>query len=246
MAKKDAKCSDLVISGATWFTELIRRAFWYDGEVLECGYPRRDMLLQNNGQRIFEIKRGLGIESDCKVLLYAPTFRAHQKCENPDLSCFDLDWQAILPALEERFGGEWVGMYRLHPGVAGHSHSLNYPAGIRDVTNYPDMQELLLISDCVISDYSSSLFEFGVTKKPGFIFATDFEDYKGDRDVYFDITKLPFPFCESNAQLLSSINAFDGEKYSADMNDFYHFVLGICDQGDASRQIVERIKRVTK
>lgn len=245
MAKKDAKCSDLVISGAKWFTTLIRRAFWYDGEILECGYPRRDMLLQNDENQIREIKKELGVEQNAKILLYAPTFRAHQKNENSDFSCFDLHWQEVLPAMEEKFGGKWVGLLRLHPGVAKYSHCLNYPTGIIDVSAYPDMQELLLVSDCVISDYSSSLFEFGVTKKPGFIFALDFADYKDDRDVYFDITKLPFPFSESNEQLLRDISQFDESKYSADMDYFYHSELGICDDGTASKQIAERIKGVT-
>ncbi|MBE6948024.1 MAG: glycerophosphotransferase [Ruminococcaceae bacterium] len=246
IAKKDSRYTNVSISGNRWYTQTIKRAFWYDGEIMECGYPRRDILLQNQPELAQSIKEQLGIPMDSKVLFYAPTFRKHQQGDHPDLSCFDLDWDAVLKAMSDKFGGTWVGILRLHPSIACHAGKLNLPSSIRDVTYYPDMQELMLISDSMITDYSSSLFDFAITKKSGFLFATDFEEYQEDRNVYFDITKLPFPFSQSNEQLINDIRTFDEKAYASNLEEFYGKTIGVFDDGKASERIVERIKEVTR
>ena len=104
---------------------------------------------------------------------------------------------------EENFQGEWTVLIRLHPNVANQSGNLFSYDGDRlvDATAYPDMQELLCAADLLITDYSSSLFDYALTGKPIVQFATDIESYRRDRDFYFNLEDLPFPLARSNEEL---------------------------------------------
>ncbi len=239
-AINDSKMADLFVSGNAWMTEKYKSSFWYNGEVAKCGYPRRDILYR--GEELTDkIKQNLNISSKAKILLYAPTFRKNNG--EVDLSVYNLDWNGVLSALSKRFGGEWKGLVRLHPNISAYSKDLNIPENIIDVTGYPDMQELMLISDVCISDYSSSLFEFAVTKKPAFIFATDIELYKKDRDLYFTFDEIPFAVSESNNELISAISNFDDEKYNKEHFEFYNEKLGMYKEGNASKYIADVIRK---
>ncbi len=239
-AKNDSRLADLFVSGNEWMTQKYKTSFWYNGEIAKCGYPRRDILYRGD-QLIDKIKQKLNISPDKKILLYAPTFRKSNGAV--DLSVYNLDWQGVLSALSQRFGGEWVGLVRLHPNISAYSKDLNIPGNIIDVTGYPDMQELMLISDVCISDYSSSLFEFAVTKKPAFIFATDIELYKKDRDLYFSFDEIPFSVCENNDELICEISNFEETKYGEKHFQFYHNKLGMYEEGNASKYIANIISQ---
>ncbi len=239
-AKNDSAMADLFVSGNEWFSQCIKRAFWYDGEIAECGYPRRDILYSTDEKLKSDIRRALGINREEKILFYAPTFRRAMS-EN-DLSVYKIDWQRVLAAMSERFGGEWVGMVRLHPNISKYADLLNLPENVFNATDYPDMQELLFAADACVTDYSSSVFDFAVTQKPGFIFAVDYEEYKKDRDTYFDVKKLPFPFAESNDELVADIIGFDLNEYLKKHDEFYNGMIGMYEEGHASEYIAEIIK----
>lgn len=239
-ALNDSKMANLLVSGNGWFTKKIHEAFWYDGEIATCGYPRRDILYTTDRTLQKDIKTRLNIDPEAKVLLYAPTFR--EKAENPDFSVYRLDWAGVLSALEERFGGKWVGMVRLHPNIAQYADKLEIPEGVVNATDYPDMQELLLIGDCCISDYSSSIVDFAVTGKQGFIFATDVDAYKRDRECYFSFEEMPFPFARSNEELIQNILSFDKEEYMQSHFKFYHESLGMYEEGNAAAYIAKLIQ----
>ncbi len=239
-AKNDSRMADLFISGNEWFSNKIHDAFWYDGEIAKCGYPRRDILYSTDMSLKAEIKRRIGIDSDKKLLLYAPTFRKEQS--SPDLSVYQLDWEKVLCAMAKRFGGEWIGAIRLHPNIASFSDKLGLPRSVADVTSYPDMQELLFAADACISDYSSSVLDFAVTEKPGFVFATDYEEYKKDRDCYFTFEELPFPIARSNCELVERILSFDRELYLEEHSRFYRDRIKKYPEGQASERIAELIR----
>ena len=237
-AKRDSQAADLFICGNSWMANNYGRSFWYDGEILVCGYPRRDILYKDD-IGVEELKAKTGISLDHKVLFYAPTFR---KCiAKPDMSVYDLAWKDILEAACQRWGGKWIGMIRLHPNIAAHSNELHLPENVIDMSQYPDMQELLAVSDVCLSDYSSSVFEFAVTGKPAFIFATDFEDYKQDRDVYFSFDDLPFQVAQSNDELRHNILSFSDVDYKLRHTKFYNDTIGICEEGKASIKIADII-----
>ncbi len=238
----DSKMADLFVSGNDWMSELYHKSFWYNGEIAKVGYPRRDILYNNEVKN--ELKEKLNIDKDTKVLLYAPTFRKKQlEQPTPDLSVYKLPWDKVLSALETRFGGKWVGVIRLHPAVTKMAKDLQLPQNVIDLTNYPDMQELLAVADVCISDYSSSFMEFSVTGKPSFIYATDYDDYKADRDTYFEFEELPFKFAQTEQQLVQNVLNFDDEEFEKLHEQFYTQRLKMYEEGNASNQIAQIIER---
>lgn len=238
-AKRDSRMANLFVCGNGWIADLYRKFYWYTGEIAQCGYPRRDLFYQQDEKLIRKIRDNLKIPEGAKVLLYAPTFRTTSSREN--LQLYNLNWKATLNALEERFGGKWIGMIRLHPNISHLASKLALPEDVLNVTNYPDMQELMLVSDCSISDYSSSVFEFAVMKRPGFIYAVDIEEYKKKRDLYFTFDDIPFSVSSSDEELVQDILGFDEEQYHQKLHDFYDVRINMTEKGDASAYLAKRI-----
>lgn len=243
-AKHDSKMIDVFLSGSKWETNCIRNSFWYDGKVLEIGYPRQDIFINNNANTIDiinKVRNYYGIRENTNILLYAPTFRRSQNEES--LSVYNLKWAETLCAFEKRFGGEWVGMIRLHPNVSRLRDKLNIPINIIDVTAYNDMQELILSCDCLITDYSSTIMEAGIANKYGFIYASDIDEYNKDRSSYFDLTtELPFPFAPDNETLIDNILKFDTTHYFNNLHKFLKNDYGVFCKGNASKTICSLIE----
>lgn len=153
-----------------------------------------------------------------------------------------MDFKRILEALS-RDGASWKFAVRLHPNIADQADFLQYDADIINATNYPDMYELMAVSDILITDYSSVMFEAGFVKKPVFLFATDIEDYKQDRNFYFDLEQLPFPLATTNEDLLKQIDCFSKSEYETSVEAFNQS-LGLKETGHASEILAERILQV--
>lgn len=233
--KKDSAFIDLIVSNSAFMTRVYREDFWYGGEIAELGSPRNDILFRENGELEARVRQFFGLPQDRKLLLYAPTFRADQGVE-----CYSLDAEKALQACRSRFGGEWSALIRLHPNVAEKSGGLFPYDGVNiiDATNYPDMQELLASVDLLVTDYSSSMFDYALGGKPCIQFALDIEEYKADRNFYFPIDDLPFPLARSNEELVSCIARYDesGEAWKKFMED-----NGFREDGGASERCANRI-----
>lgn len=239
MAKEDSKKCDLLLSGCKYSTDIFKRAFWYDGEIFEYGTPRNDLLINNDKEYIRNIKRKLNILYDTKLVLYAPTFR-----KNDDLEVYNLDYESILKSLKEKFGGEWKFCIKLHPHLISRSEELNYGDDVLDLTKYDDIQELLSITDVLISDYSSLVFDFGLTKRPCFLYVPDLDEYiSKDRTLYFNIKSLPFISSISNKDLIEKIKSFNKETYNQDLEAFSYSV-GNFEKGYACEKLAERINYI--
>lgn len=234
-AKHDSKMANVILSGCRFFTDLCKRAFWFDKEIAEVGSPRSDALFNTDEQKQAEVKKALGIPCDKKVVLYAPTFRA-----DGNLDCYNMDFEAVLDALEKKTGDSWVFCMRLHPNVSDKADFIKYSDRIFSGTDYADLYELIPACDLVISDYSSVMFDAGLINKKVILFANDIESYTADRNFYFDIKSLPFPLAESNGELLESINNFDEKAYFEALNTFNN-EIGYCENGTAAKTIAERI-----
>lgn len=235
-AKKDSKMADLLISNSKFSTELYKKSFWYKGEILECGTPRCDILIDNNYSDINKIKNRLGVSENVKLITYAPTFR-----KDGDTSVYNIQWKRILEILKGKFGGEWKVLVRLHPNISNKRDFMQYDSNIIDVTNYPDMYEVLKASEILITDYSSSMFEFSYSKKPVFLYTEDLESYIKDRDFYFKIDNLPYPIAKTNKELFDKIESFEYEEYSFELTKFLN-KLQIKETGKASKAIVSKIR----
>ncbi len=237
-AKHDSAMADLILSGCGFFTKLCRRAFWYDGEILECGSPRLDVLFQQTPEKQQRVKEALGIPADKKVLLYAPTFRA-----GGETDCYIRDYQQILDVLKKRTGEDWVAAVRLHPNVAGQAGFITYSETVINATDYPDLYELIPAADLVISDYSSLMFDAGLIDKPVFLYATDIADYAADRNFYFDIDKLPFPLAHDPEELLENLATFEEAPYRERLEQF-NASVEYYENGTASETVANRIVEV--
>lgn len=240
-AQRDSRMIDILLSGSAWETTEYREMFWYNGEIIESGYPRQDILVHKSEPEILKIKKRLGIDEEAKVVLYAPTFRSGKSAA--DLSVYDINYERILLALTKRFGGRWIGMVRLHPNVSQYVSQMKIPNYIKNVTDYGDVEELLLVSDCVISDYSSTIIEAGVAKKTGFLFAVDYDQYIKERESYFNLKDLPFPLAKTNDELEKKILNFDEEENLRMRDTFYNDVYGVVANGNATKKVVEIIEK---
>ena len=226
------------ISGAAAFTEtVIRGAFGYDGEVKSCGLPRNDILLNAacRDEIAKKVRTRLGLKEDAHVILYAPTFRG-----SGDPSQQELEAERVLAACKTRFGKECVLLVRSHHTLTDRRGQA--VSGTVDVSQYPDMQELICAADSMISDYSSCIWDFSLTGKPCFIFAADLTAYRVDRDFYMDVFRWPFPIALSNDELETAILQFDTNTYARNLKKHFD-ELGCCESGHASQTVGEDIAR---
>lgn len=236
-AKKDSENADIFISNSKFNTNMYRNAFWYDGEVLECGVPRNDLLFNNIKETSKRVKSFFNIESDKKIIMYAPTFR-----KDNNIEVYKFDYEKCVQEFNKRFSEKYVMLIRLHPNVFHKSTELNFNSdNVLNASFYPDMQELLVATDILITDYSSSMFDFMLTKKPCFIYASDIRNYRDDRGFYFELEKLPFLISKSKEEIIKNIEGFDKEIY-LDKVDKFLKEQGCVDDGNASSRVVDWIE----
>lgn len=239
-----ANQTDRFLSTNRRFTEVLSRDCLLPREVFwEIGMPRNDILIQGDRQIRERVRNKLGLADGEKLVLYAPTYRKPQdnyfrESIAPD---YGIDAPRVCRALERRFGGTWRMAMRLHPCVVNRDGVI--PEGVMDLTDYPEMQELLLAADVMINDFSSSMWDFMLTGKPCFTFALDLQHYVETTEVYTPVSEWPFPQSVNNDELERSILAFDEEEYKAACERHYRD-LGGCESGEATRLVCEKIREV--
>ena len=230
-SRDDARRWDYLIAPNA-FTADIMRTEYPGPEVLETGYPRNDLLLAADAEeRRASLRAQLGI-SDEVAVLYAPTFR------DDDLSVrFGLDPATLGPLLDPGH----VVLARSHINTGGGGASADHPAW-RDVTGWPDIADLYLAADVLITDYSSCMFDFAVTGKPQLFYTYDLEDYRDRlRGFYFDFeAEAPGPLLRTPEQVaaalhdLGSVSAEFAQRYEAFRARFCHW-----DDGRAGARVVD-------
>lgn len=239
-SKWHSSVTDLTLSSSKLFTEEVRNYYWYpDGEIAEIGLPRNDIFFNYTHDDVARIKSILGFKESTKILIYAPTFRNEESNEP-----YAIDTNRLLKTLERKFGGEWVILVRMHPCFIWYGKAeFEYSDKVVDVTNYPDMQDLLLISDICISDYSSTMFDFNLMHRPVFLYTTDIPQYqvmRGLKDWFF---KVPFPFCKNNDELNSAIENYDSKTYAERCLEFDK-LYGSLENGTAAKKLVDRLETI--
>ncbi len=232
----NVKRMDLMVSNSKRTSEIYRNAFWYSGEVLEYGSPRNDIFFENPKYIRRKVDSLLGINGK-RIVLYAPTYRNNYRIDD-----LKLDYTRLLNALSDKFEGEWVVLIRLHPNnMIDADGFIRYTDKIINATNYSVMQELLLVSDVLITDYSSCMFDFITTGKKCFLYASDLERYDRERGCYFSLNELPFPLAQNNDELVENIQTFDQSKYEAKIKRLFETV-GLNETGHASEKVADYIE----
>lgn len=227
-AKRDSEKIDLLLSGCKFSTDIFKRAFWYDGEIMESGTPRCDILLSNTDEARDKVFRHYGIKMGSKLALYAPTFRSNKPSD-----FLGMDFESLKATL----GADWKIGARLHPNI---QNSVETNGAIA-MSKYPDMQELLASADFLITDYSSCMFDMAIAKKPCILYVPDLEEYLSkERSLYFAIEDLPFPIAKSMNDLCDVIKHFDLEAYQKQL-DIFMSKIGSYEDGHAAERVCERI-----
>lgn len=241
--KNVSDMADVFISNSDHLSIIYRRAFRFHGPIWKCGYPKNDMLVQNNPEDGERARRELGIPKTNKVLLYAPTWRFRfTKEQHIDMKVYDLDMQQLKKTLTEKFGGEWTMAIRFHPSLRLYAKDYQeaHPE-VKDVTDYQDMQRLLMATDVMVSDYSSCIFDAALRRIPCFTYATDFEQYKyEERGVYYEMEELPFPYAKNNDEMEQNVKAFDIEDYLKKW-DAFTVRMGLNETGHSAKDIAEKM-----
>lgn len=233
-----------LISQNSYSTEIFKRAFAFNGEMLEIGYPRNDILVNNNDEEhIDEIKTKFNIPKDKRIILYAPTWRDNQYYQRGEYKfATEMDFGAMKDSLSE----EYILIVKYHYLVKENIDWKKYENFVIECDANWDIQELYLISDILITDYSSVMFDYAILKRPIIFFTYDMQLYKEElRDFYFDMfEEVPGPIVETTAELISEIKQLGngdymkrfGRKYEDFQIKYNEF-----DDGTASKKVIDLI-----
>jgi CDP-glycerol glycerophosphotransferase len=239
--QRDVDQWDLLVSPNAASTPRLRQAFRYEGEVIESGYPRNDVLSGPDREAVrARVRRELGIADDVRAVLYTPTWRdAEVFAEGGAEFALALD----VDGFAERLGGDHCLLLRLHYMLTGRLAAMDHPA-VRDVSMHPDVSELYLAADVMVTDYSSTMFDFAVTGRPMVFYAYDLDDYQQRlRGFYFDFApEAPGPIVETNEALVESLGDLGAvmgpyaQRYAAFRERYCHL-----EDGHATDRVVDRV-----
>lgn len=239
--KKDSSEWNYLISPNSFTTEKLRSSFAYDGEVLEYGYPRNDILYNYDEDMIERIKSKLNLPKDKKIILYAPTWRDD---ESYDIGKVKFNLKLDLNSLKQSISDEYIVLLRTHYFISNNLDLSNFEGFAFDVSKYDDISELYLISDILITDYSSVFFDYANLKRPILFYTYDLDKYSNMlRGFYLDIhTDVPGPLLFTTREVIDAVKNIDeiNEQYSKKYEEFYNRFCNV-DDGNASKRIVEEI-----
>jgi len=232
---------DYLISPNRYSTEIFKRAFKFDKEMIESGYPRNDIFYKQGHEEIAKVfKKKHQLPEDKKVILYAPTWRDNQFHQEGK---YKLDLQLDLEKLKQELGEEYIIILRMHYLVAENFDLEAYKGFAWDFSKHEDIQELYLISDLLITDYSSVFFDYANLKRPMIFFTYDLEEYKDDiRGFYFNFEeKAPGPLVETTEEVIAAIKDLVNSTVSNErMNEFYQQFCYLED-GHAAERVVNEV-----
>ena len=189
--------------------EIFMRAFNVrEDALIPTGMPRNDDLYNVTNEEIICIKKRMGLPLDKKIILYAPTWR-----DSTDHGAT----YAIKPPIntkywEEQLKDEYIVLFRTH-GYTNKLLGVEFNDVIRDYSAYPSINDLLKVSDILISDYSATMTDYSILERPVLCFAYDYEQYKSERGLYIDFDKgMPSGVLKTEDEVLDHIKNLDYEK----------------------------------
>lgn len=231
---------DFLVSANPFSTKTFRSCFLYEGEMLEYGYPRNDILYWPNKDEIAQqLKEKLGIPKDKKTILYAPTWRDDQHYGSGQ---YKFELALDLKLMKEHLQDDYVVLLRTHHYISDHIDVSGLGDFVINLSSYDDISEIYLISDICITDYSSVFFDYANLKRPILFYTYDFDKYKNQlRGFYIDMnTEVPGPLLYTSEQVVQAIEDIDEitEEYKERYDQFYDRFC-CYDDGHASEHVAE-------
>jgi CDP-glycerol glycerophosphotransferase len=232
---REATYWDYLISPSQFCTEIFPGSFGYKGNIIETGYPRNDRLSKITGAQRQEIRERIGIsEPSTYVVMYAPTWRDYNRSATGNWQSVNfMDENIQLPEGFQMIYRGHTNTHAVHnSGVAGRAI---------DVTLYPDVTELYIAADVLITDFSSVMFDYTVTGKPIMFLAPDLERYRAERGFYFDFEAMaPGPILNTDAEVLQTLGRID--QVSRDYEARYRAwqqKFNSLEDGNAAKRVVD-------
>jgi CDP-glycerol glycerophosphotransferase (TagB/SpsB family)/GT2 family glycosyltransferase len=228
------KAWNYFISPNRYSTDIFKRSFRYSGKIVETGYPRNDILVNQPVEIINKVKSHYQISTNKRVVLFAPTFRDWDK------NSFQKTYNDIQLLSKQTDENTYV-LLRLHYLLSDKLKQLPLPKNVIDASDYQDIQELYLISDMLITDYSSVMFDYALLQRPIIFYCYDLEEYVTKRGLYLDYNKLPGPICKTMNDVIEFVT--DPSKlleYNALLKEFKD-EFGSLEDGKSSLKIIEKV-----
>ena len=231
----EAQKWDFLISPNQYSTKIFKQAFNFKNEIIETGYPRNDYLVLNNQEEyINSLKKKMNIPIGKRVILYAPTWRDNQ-FKSDGKYTFNLPFN--MEKIYQELAKDHILIVRLHYLV---SNTLELPVYaenfVYDFSDYEDIRDLYLISDLLVTDYSSVFFDYSILKRPILFYAYDLEDYRDKlRGFYFDFeNNAPGPILKNTDELIYEIKSLDNS-----LNNNYNFLNKFheLEDGQATKRV---------
>lgn len=237
---------DYLISQNQFSTDIFKSCFAFEGRpILQIGYPRNDILIRDNQpDTVKEYRQRLGLPLDKKIILYAPTWRDNEyvrKGQYRFASKLDFD------KAREALGDEYVFIVKYHYLISDQVDWSPYKGFVYTFDETKDISLLYLVSDMMITDYSSVMFDYSLLNRPMFFYAYDLENYRDNlRGFYFDFEKeIPGPISQTTDQLIDDILHYDANQWK-DKYQAYHDKFNHVDNGTASQKIIDIIEEVNQ
>jgi len=235
---------DYLISANSYSSDIFERAFKFNKKLLEFGYPRNDILYLNNEKseaKRMEIVNKIGLPTDKKVILYAPTWRDDEYYNKGE---YKFSLKLDLEKMKSKFKDEYVIILRMHYLISGNIDLSGLDDFVYDLSDYSDIAEIYLISDMLITDYSSVFFDYANLEKPIIFYTYDIEKYRDDlRGFYIDFeNEAPGPLVKNTEEVIDVIENIEDvneaykDKYSKFTDNFCSY-----DDGTAAKKVVKEI-----
>lgn len=246
VSEADSKLADYFLSNSKYCNDIYPKKLLYKGPTLMTGSPRVDCLIDKDSLKIKNVRNRLGVNNGEKLLIFAPTFRGgNQQGKKNVLSDIpSIDFDRLLNNLEKKFKGEWKILLRLHPQLSAKLDKM--PLNMEDerlidVSQEPDMSELLMCCDMLITDYSSCAFDAAFAKIPVLLYADDVEEYISNRGEFmWKREEIPFDIAENNDELESNIINFSTDRYIDNINVFMT-QNEVVEKANACKELVHTI-----
>ncbi len=242
----DSNLADYFLSNSEYCDRVYPKKLLYNGPTLRTGSPRVDCLINNKDELGSRLRERLGLDLQTKLLLFAPTFRGGNQNEKKQVIAEvpQLDFNRLIKTLQNKFGGEWKILLRLHPQLSAQMDEmpiLSKDDRLIDVSQGPDISEVMAGCDAVITDYSSCAFDAAFAGIPVFLFADDVQEYIQNRGQFmWKWDELPFPLAETNDELEENIAVFAQNEYNKKVASFIE-QQGVREDGHASQRVVSEI-----
>lgn len=240
LAKRDGRMTDAILADNEMQKKQFEQYYWLnqDTKIMTVGLPRIDFLIKNknNVELIQKLKKKIGASLSDYLILYAPTFREKKYLYN-----YKIEIEKIKQQFDAKMGKNSKIIVRLHPSIAKKGDLFEYNEYTINGNDYSDPQELTLISDCVITDYSSIAFDFSVIEKKVILYVPDLETYNKTGRLSQEFFKFPFFIAKNELELYKAIQCIDSEAYAKKLQKYFE-ENAFYDKGDASEKVVQWIK----